>query len=421
MVDLVILNARLLVSGKVLEAGVAVDGGKIVKVAKEASLPKAGETVSAKGNYILPGMIDTHVHLREPGMTQKEGWKTGSSAAAAGGVTTVFDMPNTKPPTTSKEALFQKKELAEDSIVDYGLYFGATDSNLGEIDNIKDIAGVKFFMGESTGSFSVGGTENMLEYLRKLAEKNIISAVHCEDAMLLEKYSNSENKRPPICEIEAIAKAVAMAKSTGARLHVLHVSTREGMLLTSSSDVTSEVTPHHLFLTTKDLEKLGAYGKCYPPLRSPEHSKSLIEAVSKGLIDTIGSDHAPHTTKEKESNDPPAGMPGLETTLPLLLDTVNKGVLSLDLVIKMTSKNPAKIFGVKNKGSLKEGFDADLVIVDMKQEKRVDNDKLFTKCGWSPFDGRLLKGWPVKTFVRGNLVYDGEQVIPNPGKEIEFT
>jgi len=438
MVDLIIKNAKLVLQDRIFSGGLMIKSGRITKIASNSKLPK-WDYIDACGKYVLPGLIDSHVHLREPGATAKEDWNTGTCAAAAGGVTTVLDMPNNQPPTTTCKALSAKRKLvAPKARVDYGFHFGASGS-VDELNLLKpDVASVKFFMGPTTGDLYAGDYPTVYEELKAIAEKKIPATVHAENRdmlayklrrLKLDKDADAlayADSRPNMAAAVELSHMAYLAKLANERMHFCHVSTWEELSVLSKlskKNVTAEATPHHLFLTRDDIKKLGSYSKINPPLRSKEDQAALWKAVRSGLIDTIATDHSPHTRKEKEKDiiSASAGMPGLETMLPLLLDAVNNRKLTLRDIVRLTAANPAKIFGIKQKGAIKVGYDADLVIVDMKKTAKVADDALFTKCGWSPFSGRRLRGWPIRTFVRGALVYDEDMVYQNRGREVSYT
>ncbi|MEA1925393.1 MAG: dihydroorotase family protein [Candidatus Altiarchaeota archaeon] len=426
MAELVIKNSRLVLPEGVVDAGLVIGSGKIENILKDSALPDADTVIDAEGNYILPGMIDVHVHMREPGAVSKEGWVTGSKAAAAGGVTTLFDMPNTQPPTTSIDALAMKRENVNGkSLVDYGFHLAATPDNQGELKKLSgDIASVKFYTCSTVGSLLIDNDAVIFEDFRILEGKQLISTVHAENQVMIDYWMNALKEsgkditpltyaetRGNICAGESLNSLIYLSKSAGNKLHVAHVSTLEEVNLIrkfKDPQLTAEVSPHHLFLSLDDVGRLGSYSRVNPPLRSEVDKGALWEGLFDGTIDMIASDHAPHLreSKEKDVFTASAGFPELETTLPLLLNETHNGRLTLELIAKITAENPARVFRVKNKGRIEKGFDADLVIVDLDRERRVREDELFTKCGWSPYAGRNLKGWPVKTFVGGNLVFD---------------
>jgi dihydroorotase (multifunctional complex type) len=436
MSSLVLKNARFMLPEKVFEGDLMVVDESISKMGKDL---QGDEEIDLQGKYVLPGLVDAHVHFREPGASEKEDWFTGSCAAAAGGVTTVLDMPNTSPPTTTKKLLDEKrKNYAYKSTVDYGFHFGASTGNMEELRKIDEIASVKFYMGSTTGSLLVESDLILLDQLRVLSERDILATVHAEDERVIEGQTKKlmaacrkdagayAESRPNKAAAEAAKRVITLSGKAKSRLHICHISTKEELEILSTykkdQAVTCEASPHHLFLTKDDYERLGTLAKTNPPLRSKKDREALWAAVKNGQVDIIATDHAPHTLESKKQDiwTAPAGVPGLETMLPLLLNEVNKGTLSLKQVIGLTSENPARIFRIRNKGRIKEGYDADLVVVDTDLEKKVSNEELYTKCGWSPFSGWKLKGWPVKTFVRGKLVYDEGKIDKIKGKEVSY-
>jgi dihydroorotase len=388
--------------------------------------------IDAKGMIVLPGLIDVHVHFREPGDIQKEDFLTGSRAAAAGGVTTVLDMPNNKPPITNAAALEDKRELAKKSIVNYGFYFGATSNNIDEIKKAKNIAGVKTYMGSSTGNLLV--TDDSA--LGRIFSSGELIAVHAEDEEMMlknaERYKNEHNAeihgkvRSQECAAAAVKKAVDIAKKYNTKLHICHSSTEEEMRLIAAAkkdaNISCEVTPHHLFLTAAAMRKLGNFAKMNPPLRSKSDVEALWKGISRGVVDIIATDHAPHTIEEKEVDywKAPSGVPGVETMLPLLLNAVNNNILSLQQLVKLTSENPAERFGIKNKGKIIARADADLVIVDMKKEKTIKNSEIVSKCAWTPFDGWKVKGRVIATIANGEIIYRSGEFIEVKAKEVKY-
>src|SRR3989338_8751012 len=377
MISKLIKNCRILENGKLSEKNIFIEDCRIAEISDE--IITAEEVIDAKGLIVLPGMIDCHVHCREPGMTHKEDFLTASKAAAAGGVTTIIDMPNTKPPTTTIELLEQKRELAKKSVVNYGFHFGAAMDNLNQIRHANNIASAKIYMNETTGSMVM----NDDSWIRKIFENSKRVSVHAEKEM--------------------VEKAVGFIRDTKNKLYLCHIS-RESEINhlrrhKLKNKVFVEATPHHLFLAENDKARLGNLALMKPELGTRQDQSALWDALSKGIIDTIGSDHAPHTIEDKK--EPVFGVPGLETTMPLLLDAVNKKRLDLQKVVELTAENPARIFSIKNKGYIMQGYDADLMFINLELEKEIRNENLFTKCGWSPFNGFKLKGWPVMTMVSG--------------------
>lgn len=392
-----LINGKVFYKGALQERNIYISDGKIERI-RNSEL-KAEKVFDCKGRIIIPGMIDAHVHLREPGMTQKEDFLSGSMAAAHGGVTTIIDMPNTKPPTLSVKDLEEKRKLAKKSIVNYGFHFGAAEDNLDEIKKAwkKNIASVKIFMNISTGRMLI---ENE-GALGKIFSNSKIVTVHAEGGKA--------------------KKAMEIRCGKKTKLYLCHISTREELdaIKKEPSRPFVEVTPHHLFLTSNDVEN--SFREMLPSLKSKDDQAALWSSIKGGIVTSIGSDHAPHTKAEKKKEDAPKGVPGLETTLPLMLDAVNKSRVSLSKVVELCCENPAKTFGIKSKGFIEKGYDADIAVANLNKNWVVKGDELFTKCGWSPFEGFRLKGGIEYTFVNGKLVYDGSNVIKDEkGKEAYF-
>ena len=370
---------------------------KIKEVGQE--IVTVEKVIDAEGRLALPGIIDPHVHFRDFEQQHKEDFLTGSRAAAAGGITTVLAMPNTQPVIDSAEMLERAREAAKKSIVNYGFHYAGTKENAETLDKIKGVASVKLFMNISTGKLMIEEDEA----LRKIFDMSKMLSIHAEGAM--------------------VEKAIKMHSSTKNKLYICHVSAKSEIeyIKKNKKGVYVEVTPHHLFLTEEDAKKLGAFGEMNPCLKTKEDAEALWKAIDRGIVDTIGSDHAPHTTEEKNGEKPPSWVTGVETLLPLMLDAVNKGKLKIEKVIELCCENPAKIFKLRNKGKLEEGYDADITIVDMGLEKEVKNEELQTKAKWSPLNGWKLKGWPVMTFVNGNLVFDNGKINEEfRGKEVVY-
>ncbi|MBI2652380.1 amidohydrolase family protein [Candidatus Woesearchaeota archaeon] len=395
-----IKNCRLHIKDKVYSKNILIKQGKISKITNKE--PKAEKIMDAKNNFVLPGLIDCHVHFREPGLTHKEDFLTGSMAAAKGGITTVLDMPNTLPPTTTIAALEEKRRLAAKSIVNYGFHFGATNDNISDIKKAKNIAAVKLYMDYTTGDLKVSDFET----INDIFKSSKITIIHAED----EHVKNA---------VEILAKS-----KTKNRIHFAHVSSEKELkyakLNKIKKQVTVEVCPHHLLMNERDIQTLGAFAEMKPRLKTEQDQKVLWQGIKDGIVDVIASDHAPHLKEEKEKANYPFGVPGVETLLPLLLDAFNSNKISLPTIIKLCCENPANIFKIKNKGFLKEGYDADLVIVDLDKRQAVRNEDLLTKCKWSPFEGKILKGWPVTTIVNGNVVYDNGEIFDIKAKEVQY-
>ena len=428
---------------------ILIEKGKIKKVGAPGTLSaEKVETIDCSGLHILPGVIDAHVHFRIPGGEKKEDWQSGSRAALQGGVTTVLDMPNNTPPITSVEALERKREEVKgQALVNYGFFFGAALDNLEEIKKAENIAAIKLFMGASTGNLLVDDEKVMREIFALAREKGKLVAVHGEEEEIIRQNENKAKAeewddssvaihskvRSEQAEVEAVSKALNFRQKAGNRLHVLHLSTGKALALVAQAKkksplVSCEVTPHHLFLLSYaekslgGLKALGNQGKMNPPLRSGADERALLAGLNSGVIDFVATDHAPHLLPEKEQAYwlAPAGVPGIETMLPLLLNAVNEKKIPFELLPKITSENPARVYGLKERGLIKEGFAADLTMVDLGREWRLKNSQLQTKCKWTPFNGLKVKGQVVKTMVNGKLAFDQGEFGQELGVEVKF-
>lgn len=436
MVDLVLKKGRIVFPDGIREGDVVVERGVIVEITSEYKDP-AKRVIDCVGKFIFPGVIDAHVHMRVPGGEYKEDFTTGSMAAISAGVTGFLDMPNNTPPIISKKMLGEKRDLIGDnSFANYGFFFGATDDNGDEIKRLSNIAGIKVYMGETTGNLIVRKDET-LENIFSYGKFPVV--VHAESQECLERfaaeYAGEDARarvdyhsvtRPPECAREAVKHVLHLAKKYDAAVHIAHVTTLEELDIVrkfKSGKVTCEVTPHHLVFDVGAYENLSNRLKVNPPVRSREDKEALWAGIADGTIDIVASDHAPHLLNEKDQSyaQCPAGVPGIETILPVMLDAVNKGLVNLDRVAQLLAQKPAEIFHIKNKGKIELNYDADLVILDMDLEKMVENAKLLTKCAWSPFDGMTLKGWPIMTIVGGEVIYeDGRFVSTRRGREFNF-
>jgi dihydroorotase len=413
---------------------IAVTNGKMIAIGDMSGLV-AAETLDCRNLHVLPGVIDSQVHFREPGMEHKEDLETGSRAAVMGGVTAVFEMPNTKPTTTSAEALADKVARARNRMFcDFAFYVGGTRDNVEQISALEKLegsAGIKVFAGSSTGDLLVeddGGLEAIISRLSRRA------AFHSEDEMRLRsrvshQVAGDASSHPVWRDVEAARlcteRLLRMARRRGKRIHVLHISTAEELpLLAAHRDVaTVEATPHHLTLSADDYARLGTKLQMNPPVREARHRDALWKAISSGLVDVLGSDHAPHTLDEKSKPYPqsPSGMTGVQTLVPMMLNHVNNGKLTLQRFVDLTSHGPARIFGIAGKGRIAEGYDADFTIVDMKRKETINNKWIESRCGWTPYDGVQVQGWCVGTMIRGQRVmWDREVAAHANGAPVVF-
>ena len=432
--DLLFKGATVVNQDGASEADIGVRDGRIAAIGS-IKKKQSGETVDVTGLHILPGVIDTQVHFREPGFEHKEDLESGSRSAVLGGVTAVFEMPNTRPATTSAEALADKVSRATGRMFcDFAFFVGATHDNvdrLAELELLPGAAGVKVFMGSSTGDLMVDDEETLARVLATIRRR---AAFHAEDEARLKARlshrregdpSSHSEWRDPQAALMATTRLLRMASEAGKRVHVLHVSTAEEMeLLARHKDIASvEVTPQHLTLAATEAYKaLGTLAQMNPPLRDRAHQERLWWGLSEGVVDVLGSDHAPHTLEEKAKSYPatPSGMPGVQTLVPVMLGHVNEGRLSLARFVDLTSAGPQRLFGIAGKGRIAVGYDADLTIVDLKAKRVIDNAWIGSKCGWTPFAGRKVKGFPVGTVVRGRrAMWEGELGEPG-GKPVRF-
>jgi dihydroorotase len=416
---LLIRNARIaLPDGSIFEGDLLCHGGVIERMASHISA-QADETLDAEEHLLLPGVIDPQVHFREPGREHKEDLGSGSRAAVKGGVTSFLEMPNTAPATINQAALDDKlRRAAEKSVANYGFFIGATPDNLAELNRVNPTCGIKIFMGASTGSLLVDKTEDLE---RIFANGRRLIAVHAEDEARIRARSQQFKGRADIavhseirdnqCALQATELALSLSKKYRRRLHILHLSTREEVQLLRQDKpawVTAEVIPNHLLLNVNDYAALGTLVQMNPPIRLLEDNAALWAGLHDGVIDFIATDHAPHTLEEKRKPYPesPAGMPGVETSLPLMLTEMQAGRCTLAEIQKWMCHGPAEAYGIRHKGRILEGWDADLTLVDMVRTRPVRNEEMFTKVRWSPFNGRKLTGWPICTIVGGSVAYN---------------
>jgi dihydroorotase len=436
---MLIRNARL-ANGRIRD--VRVDGETIAEI--DAGLDADGDVIEADERLLLPGMIDAHVHFREPGFSHKETWLTGSRSAAAGGVTTVFDQPNTDPPTVDAGTFERKARLAAASTVDYGINGGLTENWVpGELLEKPLAALGEVFLADSTGDMGID-VDLYETAVERASAAEIPVTVHAEDAELFDESvlprgtedpgegdgasraaANRDDAdawsayRPAEAEAEAVDRACAVASDLGADVHIAHTSTPVGVDIATEAGMTCEVTPHHLFLSRDALERLGTLGRMNPPLRSEQRREALLERLVDGAVDIVATDHAPHTREEKDTGiwDAPSGVPGVETALPLLLEEARTGSLTYERVRDVTAANVAEIFDLPRKGRIEVGRDADLVLVDETESVPVRGEKLHSKCGWTPFEG--VRGvFPDLTMVRGTVVYHDGAFAEAEGRNV---
>ncbi|QDV22141.1 dihydroorotase [Aureliella helgolandensis] len=427
---LLIRHADVVFPDKVAKTNVLIEEGKIVAVDAAADQP-ADEAIDAAGLTLLPGVVDDQVHFRDPGGTHKEDIESGSIACAAGGVTTFLEMPNTSPPAIAAEALAKKYQRGSQvSRVNYGFYIGATGHNVAELQAAHHAPGIKIFIGSSTGDLLVDEQE-ALE--RIFAETSLPICAHCEDettvranrAALGDSLTIHDHSRirDHAAALIATTRAVELAKRHQHRFHVLHVSTAGEIPVVSGGDpyITSEVCPHHLFFSIDDYDRLGSLVQMNPSVKSPEDTRLLWDALTDGKIQVLATDHAPHLLSEKQAAypDSPSGLPAVENSLALMLNQVHLGRCRLTQVASWMSDAPARVWDLVGKGRISVGYDADLVLVDLQQERTIRNADQKTRCGWSPWDGQTLTGWPVRTIVGGQTVYvDGTLVESVRGRGV---
>ena len=413
---------------------IGIRNGKVHAIGALAGA-SAGEVIDARGLHILPGVIDTQVHFREPGLTHKEDLETGSHAAVMGGVTAVFEMPNTNPLTTGEAELADKVARGHHRMhCDFAFWVGGTRDNardVADLERLPGAAGIKVFMGSSTGSLLVADDNGVAAILRNTRRR---AAFHSEDEFRLEERkplrvagdpSSHPVWRDATAALQCTTRLIRIARDTRARIHVLHISTGDEIdLLRDNKDLVScEVTPHHLTLSSEDYARLGTRLQMNPPVRDTSHRTRIWEGLAQGVADILGSDHAPHTLEEKALPYPqsPSGMTGVQTLVPIMLDHVAAGRLSLLRFVDMTSAGPARLFGIAGKGRIAAGYDADLTIVDLKRETTITDSWIASRAPWTPYDGKRVTGWPIGTIVRGRRVmWEGVLVSASQGEPVRF-
>ncbi len=433
--DLIVRNGTIVNHDGRIRADLGILDGKIVEIGDLASRD-ASEVIDAIGLHILPGVIDTQVHFREPGLDHKEDLETGSRAAVLGGVTAVFEMPNTKPNTTTAEAINDKIERANHRMFcDFAFYVGGTIENaehLLELERLPGVCGVKVFMGSSTGNLLVADDESMGQILKHGTRR---MAIHSEDEFRLRERREEAKVgevhthavwRDAETAIQCTKRLLSLARKFGRRIHVLHISTADEMILQKYHKYidTVETTPQHLTLAAPECyDKLGTYAQMNPPIRDVSHRAGIWHGVSQGIVDVLGTDHAPHLREEKDKTYPtsPSGMPGVQTFVPIMLDHVHAGRLSLERFVDLTSHGPNRIFGIAGKGRIAAGYDADLTLVDLNAKRTIEHKNMASKCGWTPFDGVEVIGWPIGTIIRGTKVMWQDEILGTAiGEPIRF-
>ncbi len=437
-VDLLIKNGKVVTPEATYDAAVAISGGKFIGIISGNELPDADEVYDAKGKYVLPGLIDSHVHFREPGVTYKEDFQTGSLAASYGGITTVVDMPNVKPPTATVEAFNMKMEAAEEkSYVDFGIIGVILQENINDLIPLRDagVVGYKIFLGATVGNIPAPDDGMMYDAMKIVAGTGLRIGFHAENNEIINHRTRAlkaagimdpkviAEARPSVAEADAIAKLIRFAEYTGVKVHIYHMSSKEGVELVAGAkvkgvDITAETGPHYLLTDVSLMDKVGSMLKMNPPVRTKEDSAKLWEGLLNGTVEAIATDHSPHTVEEKNQNiwDAIPGFCGVETNVPLMLTAINEGKMTLNQYVKVASEGPAKVWNMyPQKGSLNIGSDADLTIVDMKKKGEIKTEKLHSKSKVTPFDGFKVKGMPVCTIVRGQFVMKDGEIVGKSG------
>lgn len=439
---ILISNPTIVNNGEQFQGSIVVNNGKITEILRGNELPRAecDKIIEATGLYLIPGVIDDHVHFREPGLTQKATIATESRAAAAGGVTSYMEMPNTVPQTTTLKALKEKYAIAaKESLINYSFFFGATNSNVGEFAklNTKRVCGIKLFMGSSTGNMLVDNREKLENIFKKAKALELPVAVHCEDGNIITRNAQrviSEAGENPGVEYHPIIRsaeacyestrcAVELARRFGTQLHVMHISTARELNLLGDSNVTAEATPAHLTFCDKDYKRLGTKIKCNPAIKSEEDRDALRKAIADGRIDIIGTDHAPHLPEEKIGGALKAasGMPSIQFSLLVMLRLVDEGALTITTLVEKMCHAPARIFNIDKRGYIEKGFHADFVLLNPDAPHTVTADCIISKCGWSPFEGETFNWRVEQTWVNGECAYNGGNINEEVrGKALAF-
>ena len=432
--DTILKGATIVNHDGIGQRDVGIRNGRIAAIGS-LSTHTAGEVIDCTGLHILPGVVDSQVHFREPGLEHKEDLETGSLAAVLGGVTSVFEMPNTKPLTTSAETLEDKIRRGRHRMhCDFAFWVGGTRDNandVAELERLPGAAGIKVFMGSSTGDLLVEDDDGVRSILKNTRRR---AAFHSEDEFRLKEREGLRVQGDPsshpvwrdeVAALQCTERLVRIARDTGARIHVLHISTAEEIdFLKDHKDVaTCEATPHHLTLSADDYKTLVNLIQMNPPVRDKRHRDGVWKGIDQGIVDVLGSDHAPHTLEEKQKPYPasPSGMTGVQTLVPIMLDHIHAGRLTLERFVDLSSHGPNRIFGMARKGRIAVGYDADLTIVDMKRRETITHEQAGSKAGWTPYHGKTVTGWPIGTFVRGiKVMWEAEIVNANKGEPVEF-
>ncbi len=434
--DLILINGKAVTPSGIIKTNIAVKNGKIVDIGNISS-EQADEIIDCDGLHILPGVIDSQTHMREPGNTHKEDLESGTRAAVMGGITSVFEMPNTNPLTTTIAAMAEKVRLArEKAWCSFAFYVGGTKENaheLSELENLEGCCGTKIFMGSSTGNLLASEDETIRKVLQNGTK---IVAVHAEDEpRLIERFDlvkdGADVNQHPVWRdeetaIKATRRILRISKETGRNVHVLHITTGQEIdLLAEHKDhVTVEITPQHLTLAAPNCyDEIGSLAQMNPPIREQHHQDKLWQAINNGVADIIGSDHAPHSLEEKNQAYPksPSGMPGVQTLVPIMLNHVNNGKLSLERLVDLVCHAPHRIFKLRSKGRLVVGYDADFTIVDMNEKRIIKNEWIESKCGWTPYAGMEVKGWVNRTIINGQTIMFKDSLVQKPqAKPLEF-
>lgn len=437
IVDSVLANAKAYLKGQIVDCSIAIEEGKIQKIGKETQMPQADQKTDLHSKLVLPGLIDEHVHLRDEGREYKEDFATGTAASAAGGFTTILDMPNNDPVTMSVQRLDNRMMLATRRVLVNVGFYSEFPRNIAEIPSIVEVGavGFKFFMGSQVGGLSVDDDHAIKQAMIEVGKLKVPLAVHAEDRILLTKNEEKlkQAKRnstvdflrahTETVELKAIDRILKLGEGTDVQLHFCHVTSKEGLAAISEAKktnrkITCEVTPNHLMLTNNDAQRLGSIAIIAPPLRDKTHRNALVKGIEEGAIDTIGSDHAPHTLEEKLTSnvwDVKVGVPGLETTLSLMMMLVKQGRISINQVVKLLAEKPAEIYGLTDRGYLEAGKTADITVIDYSARYKIDASKFKSKAKFSPYNGWEVNGKAVKTIVNGQVIFDEGEIIAKAG------